>query len=284
MPCVPKGVHDFRHFFFLTFFWLSQIPKKNLITFGDLKMKKIATSIVVLFLFFNGYSQKDSVEVLFAYRITDYTVKLNDSVTIVQITLQDALPVSIKDKAIGILKHRYESGNIDTNLIGWGRCNLIKGDYYYFTIHKYSSEEPEQGDLLYTKCKTLPYYKSLLFDINTHAINLTTVYEDQFYHASELFQLNAQKEKALLDSMVADIRLTGTEMKKQMPGQNQLVKGGLFDGKKIFEAMETTSRKELEEFLKYVIARPVNYAGNTWKLSEIFATWAINKSPQVIAN
>ena len=247
-------------------------------------MKKIATSIVVLFLFTNGYSQKDSAEVLFAYRITDYTVKLNDSVTIVQVNLPEGWPVSIHDKQMAILKHRYENGAIDTTLVGWGRCNLIKGNYYYFTIHKYGVQEPKQGDLLYTKCKTLPYYKSVLFDINTHAINLTTVYENQFYHAAELFQLNAQKEKILLDSMVADIRFTGTEMKKQMPGQNQLVVGGLFDGKKVFEAMETTSRKELEEFLKYVIARPVKYAGNTWKLSEIFATWVINKSPQVTTN
>ena len=247
-------------------------------------MKKIATSIVVLFLFINGYAQKDSVDVMFAYRITDYTVALNDSVTIIQVNLPDAWPVSIHDKQIAILKHSYENGAIDTTVVGWGRCNLIKGNYYYFTIHKYGIQEPKQGDLLYTKCKTLPYYKSLLFNINTHAINLTSVYEDPFYHAAELFRLNAQKEKAILDSMVADIRFTGTEMKKLMPDQNQLVKGGLFDGKKIFEAMEATSKKELEEFLKYVIARPVNYAGNTWKLSEIFATWAINKSPQVIAN
>ena len=247
-------------------------------------MKKIATSIVILLLFINGYSQKDSVEVLFAYRITDYTVKLNDSVTIVQVNLPEGWPVSIHDKQMAILKHRYENGAIDTTLVGWGRCNLIKGNYYYFTIHKYGVQEPKQGDLLYTKCKTLPYYKSVLFDINTHAINLTTVYEDQFYYAAELFQLDAQKEKRVLDSMVADIRFTGTEMKKQMPGQNQLVVGGLFDGKKVFEAMETTSRKELEEFLKYVIARPVKYAGNTWKLSEIFATWVINKSPQVTTN
>ena len=247
-------------------------------------MKKIATSIVVLFLFINGYSQKDSVEVLFAYRITNYTVNLNDSITIVQVNKPGLLPVSINEKQIGILKHRYENGNLDTNLIGWGRCNLIKGDYYYFSIRKYSNEEPEEGDLLYTKCKALSFYKSLLFDVNTHAINLTTVYEAQFYDVAELFQLNAQKEKTLLDSMVADIRFTGTEMKKLMPGKNQLVVGGLFDGKKIFEAMETTTRKELEEFLKYVIARPVKYAGNTWKLSEIFATWVVSKSPQVITN
>ena len=247
-------------------------------------MKRTTTCLAVLFCSLNCFPQKDSVDVMFAYRITDYTVALNDSVTIVQVNLPDAWPVAIRDKQIAILKHSYENGAIDTTIVGWGRCNLIKGNYYYFTIHKYGTQEPKQGDLLYTKCKTLPYYKSVLFDINTHAINLTTVYEDQFYHAGELFQLDAQKEKILLDSMVADIRFTGTQMKKQMPGQNQLVVGGLFDGKKIFEAMETTSRKELEEFLKYIVARPVNYAGNTWKLSEIFATWIINKSPQAITN
>ena len=101
-------------------------------------MKKIATSIVVLFLFTNGYSQKDSAEVLFAYRITDYTVKLNDSVTIVQVNLPEGWPVSIHDKQMAILKHRYENGAIDTTLVGWGRCNLIKGNYYYFTINEIS--------------------------------------------------------------------------------------------------------------------------------------------------
>lgn len=247
-------------------------------------MKKATTNILVLFLFLSSFSQKDSVEVLFAYRITDYQVKLNDSVTVVQINLPDALPLSINDKQLGILKHRYLNGTLDTNLIGWGRCQLIKGSYYYFAINKYHEEEPEQGDLLYTKCKTPVYYKSLLFDINRHAINLTAVDESQFYHSAELFQLDQQKEKALFDSMVADIRFTGSTMKKQMPGQNQLVQGGLFNGKKLFDAMEIITRKELEEFFKYIVARPERYAGNTWKLSEIFATWMVSKSPQVIAN
>jgi hypothetical protein len=247
-------------------------------------MKKIATSIVVLFLVINGYSQKDSVEILFAYRITDYQVKLNDSVTVIQVNLPDALPLSINQKQLGILKHRYENGALDTTLLGWGRCHLIKGRYYYFSIHKYHDEEPEQGDLLYVKSKMPAYYNSPLFDINRHAINLTAVDEGQFYHAAELFQLDQQKEILLLDSMVADIRYTGIEMKKQMPEQNQLITGGIFDGKKLFDAMEMTTRNQLEEFLKYIVARPDNYAGNTWKLSEIFATWMISRSPQVIQN
>ena len=247
-------------------------------------MKKTTITTAVLFLFLNCLSQKDSVDVLFAFRITDYQVKLNDSVTVAQVNLPDGLPISIKKNQIGILKHRYVNGTLDTTLIGWGRCHLIKGSYYYFAIHKYHEEEPEQGDVLYTQCKTPAYYKSRLFDINRHAINLTAVDESQFYHSAEIFQLDQQKEKTLLDSMIADIKFTGTTMKKQMPEQNQKVEGGLFDGKKLFDAMEITTRIELEEFLKYIVARPERYAGNTWKLSEIYATWMINKTPQVIPN
>ena len=244
-------------------------------------MKRTATTLALLLLFFTGFSQKDSVEALFAYQITDYTVKLNDSVTIVQVNLPEAWPVSIRDKQMAILKHHYENGAFDTTLIGWGRCNLIKGDYYYFTITKYGLQEPKQGDLLYTKCKTAPYYRSVLFEINRHAINITDVYETQFYQSMDIFSLNQQKEKAILDSMVADIKFTGSAMKKQMPEKNQQVQGGMFNGKKLFDAMETATNIQLNEFLKYMVARPQNYAGNSWKLSEIFATWMISKSPQV---
>lgn len=247
-------------------------------------MKRTATTLALLLIFLAGFSQKDSVDVMFAYRITDYTVKLNDSVTIVQVNLPDAWPVSINEKQMGILKHRYENGALDTTVVGWGRCNLVKGDYYYFTIHKYGVQEPKQGDLLYTKCKMTPYYKSNLFEIRRHGIDLTDVYENQFYHAMDIFSLNAQKEKIILDSMVADIKFTGNAMKKQMPQQNFAITGGLFKGKKLFDAMELTTRKELEEFLKYMVARPQNYAGNTWKLSEVYATWINSNSPQVIEN
>jgi predicted phosphatase len=71
-------------------------------------------------------------------------------------------------------------------------------------------------------------------------------------------------------------------MKLQMPEQNQPVVGGLFDGKKLFDAMQAVTTTELNEFFKYIVVRPEKYAGNTWKLSEIFATWMVNKTPQVI--
>lgn len=247
-------------------------------------MRKIATTLTILLFCVRGYCQQDSVEVMFAHKITDYTVKLNDSVTIVQVNLPAAWPISIHDKQLGILKRPYENGALDTTTVGWGRCNLIKGDYYYFSIRKNGKQQPKQGDLLYTNCKTIPYYKSSLFDLLRHAIDLTNIYDNEFYDAIDIFSLNVQKEKTILDSMIADLRFTARTMKKQIPEQNQLVVGGLFNGKKLFYAMEITTRKELLEFLRYIAARPQNYAGNTWKLSEIYATWIISNSPQVIQN
>jgi hypothetical protein len=46
--------------------------------------------------------------------------------------------------------------------------------------------------------------------------------------------------------------------------------------------MQAVTRNELESFLKYVIARPKKYAGNKWKISELFATWATSGTPVVV--
>ena len=246
-------------------------------------MRRQILTTLLLFTFSSIFSQKDSVEAMFAFRITDYTVKLNDSVTIVQVALPEASPVSIKEKQLAILKHRYENGgSYDTSIIGWGRCQLIKSNYYYFPIHKFHEEEPQQGNLLYTKCKAPVKYTGLLFEIGRHAISLTKVDESQFYYAVDIFsEITVEKEKEILDSMVADIRYTGKAMLQQSPEMNQEIKGGIYSGKKLFVAMQEVKRSELEEFLKYMAVRPSKYAGNVWKVSEVFATWAVSDSPVV---
>jgi hypothetical protein len=71
-------------------------------------------------------------------------------------------------------------------------------------------------------------------------------------------------------------------MINQNDGQDQLISGGIYDGKKIFAAMQAISRSDVQKFLKYMTARPKKYAGNVWKISELFATWMINKTPVVI--
>ena len=230
-----------------------------------------------------GHAQKDSTEAYFTFRITDYTIKLDDSTTIVQIGVPDAWPLKISDKEFGVLKNRYQQGvEYDTNMIGFGRCHLIKDEWHYFAIHQYRKQVPKQGDLLVTKCKLPKLYTGLLFNLARYGISLTRVDEEQFYHSAEVFYMRPASEQEFLDSMIADIRYTGKAMLAQKNGQDQSIKGGLFNGKKLFATMQRVTREQLEKFLKYVAARPTKYAGNTWKLSEIFATWMVSKTPEVI--
>ena len=242
---------------------------------------------IFLLLFSNDkiFSQADTTELLFAFRINEYKVALNDTTTVVQVLLPDASPVIIKEKQLGVLKHRYESGTTyDTSLVGWGRCQLIKGQYYYFAIHHEKGIEPEQGNLLYTKIKVPLHYNGLLLGIGAHAVSLTKVDETQFYYAIDIFSMNKDRENEILDSMVADIQFTGKMMQQQSDSQDQTITGGMYDGKKLFVAMQMVKRDELIEFLKFIIARPGKYAGNLWKISETFATWMINATPQVVKN
>src|SRR5215216_4839759 len=103
---------------------------------------------VCLFVSLLSFSQSDSAKWIRGFPITEYMLDSSDSVKIIQVHLPAGLKIA--DKQIGLLKGIYRDKHSDTSIIGSGRCNLVKGDYYYFTInHKQSGREPREGDLLY---------------------------------------------------------------------------------------------------------------------------------------
>jgi hypothetical protein len=230
-------------------------------------------------------AQKDSIEKIVAFKITDYIKPLSDSSTVVQVFKPVSFPVSITDKQLGVLQHCYKNGTkVDTAMIGWGRCNLIKGDYYYFGIRLQKMQLASEGDLIYIKVKVPYVYDGLLLNVINHAIQFTNVSGDNFMNSNAIFTNTKKDEENILDSMLSDIRYTANAMFQQMPEQNQIIKEGIYKGQKLFTAMLFARRNELELFLKYVTARPKNYAGNTWKISETFATWIVGGTPTVVEN
>jgi hypothetical protein len=254
---------------------------------STLNKNTLRFTFLFLCIIFSTHTQalKDSADKMYAFKITGYINALTDSSTVVQVLKPASFPVSIKNNQLGLLFHCYKSGELlDTAMIGMGRCNLIKGEYYYFGIKLYKGQKPAEGDLLYLRVKAPYEYNGLLLNVMNHAISFTNVYGDNFMSNEAMFTNTKNDELKVLDSMVNDIRFTGRSMLQQMPGQNQTVKGGIYDGKKIFDAMQAVKRSELELFLKYVKARPKNYAGHSWKISEIFATWIDGATPTVIEN
>ena len=225
------------------------------------KKNNLRLPVIFLFLILNNQlkAQKDSIEKIFAFKITDYIKPLTDSTSAVQVFKSASFPVAINDKQLGVLNHCYKTGiKLDTAMIGWGRCNLIKGEYYYFGIRLKKMQQPAEGDLLYLQAKVAYVYDGLLLNVMNHALQFINVHGLPFMKSNAMFQ--------------------------QMPEQNQIIKDGIYKGEKLFTAMLFAKRSELELFLKYIIARPKNYAGNSWKISEIFATWIDGGTPTVVEN
>jgi hypothetical protein len=217
-----------------------------------------------------------------AFPITDYMVDLNDSIKLVQLQLPDA--VSIPEKKLGLLKGIYRSSQADTATIGAGRCQLIKGDYYYFAInHKKSGLQPRAGDLLYVMMDKPDVYTGLIPRLAAHYIGLKDVYEKPQYNRYAVFSYWKQDmEDRVIDTLVADIRFTGDYFLKNDPSMNVPIKSGSREGKLVLNTMISCTRKDVIDFLEYMIARPVVYAGTEWKASEVFATWLMEGAPRYV--
>lgn len=237
--------------------------------------------VLFSFLTICSYAQADTTNDVFALPITDYIVKANDTVTIVQVQMPDGY--SLKEKQVAVLQPNYSNGKDDTAAIGWGRCQLIKGDFYYFSIKTKSGvRQPLKNDLIYTRLYYNPMLKGYIYNLTKYAIYLNRVTEEAFYHFGTAWLLSERMENSLLDSMVADIKYTAAEMLKQNDGQDQEITTGPYKGQRIFAAMQKSTVADLKKFFDYVMARPKKYAGNSWKVSEVYATWMVSGAPTVI--
>ena len=246
-------------------------------------MKKLFFLSMFLLVRDNTFSQQDSTKGwVRAFPITDYMIDLTDSVKLIQIHLYEG--TSIKEKQVGLLKGIYRDRHSDTMTIGAGRCYLIKGEYYYFTVnYKQTGILPREGDLVYTFVEKPKVYKGQIIMLATYFIGLQSVYEERFFDRYFVFrEWTKQKEEALIDSLLADIHFTGNYFLENNPGMNVKVTGGRYDGEMVLTTMIKSTRKDLTDFLDYIIARPRLYAGKEWKISEIFATWLSAGAPSVI--
>ncbi|MEO7923792.1 MAG: hypothetical protein ABIR30_08935 [Chitinophagaceae bacterium] len=246
-------------------------------------MKRILL-IAAIFLFGECYAQPDTNKWLRAFPITDYMVDLNDSIKLVQVLLPDGL--SLPEKQLGLVRGVYNDSHADTVQKGFGRCNLIKGDYYYFTIgHNISGVSLKEGDLLYTFMDKTPVYYGNIPKLAAHFIGLVNVYEEPFYDRYSVFtRWTLDNEKAAIDSMVKDIQFTGNYFLQNDASMDKLITKGTFKGKKILSVMINCQPDEVKDFMNYVIARPRLYAGKKWKISEVFATWAVEGAPAVVSD
>lgn len=232
----------------------------------------------------NSFAQSDSAKWLRAFPITEYMVDLDDTTKIVQVEMPEG--IILKDKQPGIIYGVYRTAKDDAVEKGYGKCNLIKGQYYYFSIRNNKSGLAlQQGDLLYTMMEKTNIYYGRIAQLAGHFIRLQNVYSDPFYDRYILFsKWTANDEQKVIDSVIADIKFTGDYFINNDPSMNVFINGGDYKGKKVLDVMTQCGPADIENFIDYMIARPRLYAGKEWKISEIFATWLSEGAPAVIKN
>lgn len=229
-------------------------------------------------------AQSDTSRLLRAFPVTDYMVELNDSVKLVQVHLPD--DVSFREKQLGLIRGVYDGTVKDTGQKGYGRCQLIKGNYYYFAIYLSAAAKPiKQGDLLYTFMDDAGIHNGWVPRIASHFIRLQDVQGNPFYDRYAVFRYwTLENDKQQMDTMLRDIRYTGQYFLENEPSLNQPVTSGPYAGKLLLEVMKECREEDLVDFFQYILARPNLYAGQEWKLSEIFATWLSSGAPTVVKN
>lgn len=244
-------------------------------------MQKI-TLLILIILSQTGAAQTGPGKWIRAFPITNYTVDLNDSTKLVQVQMPAGL--SIADRQLGLLRGVYHESNIDTVQKGYGRCYLIKGDYYYFAIgHNTSGKAITEGDILYTFMDTTTIFYGQLPKLAAHYIELQDIYEKKLFDRYSIFnQWPPEDEKAAIDSMVKDIKFTGNYFIQNNSSMDKLITEGQFKSQKVLSVMANCQPAWVKDFIDYVIARPGLYAGKEWKTAEVFATWLAQGSPTVI--
>ncbi len=228
-----------------------------------------------------GWSQKDTTKNLRAFPITDYIVDLTDSFKLVQLEMPEGL--KIKDKQLGVVWGVYEGDRNNAVQKGYGRCHLVKGNYYYFSIGNNNSGLPlKKGDLIYTFMEPADVYQGYIPKLASHFIRLLDVYEQPFYDRYFVFtKWTKEDEKKIVDSMITDIKFTGKHFLENNPGMDVIIEEGIYKGKSTLKLMKECKTTDISNFFEYVIARPRLYAGKEWKLSEIFATCLSEGAPIV---
>lgn len=228
----------------------------------------------------------DTSKVVWAFPITSYILPLQKSATAVQVVTPPSIKFE-KDKQIGLLRGTAKGDNVDTGVKGWGKCHLIKGKYSYFGIKRDSSaKRPKEGDLIYTFIpKAGLSINAPLFPCAANAITFTTVQDTPFYLPADFLKpRTAAQDAALMRRMLDDVHYTASFFAAADTSKNLEIPGGSYRGQRVLEVMRASQENDLAAFLQFVAARPRRYAGNTWKLSETFATWILHGGPVIIAD
>ena len=135
-----------------------------------------------------------------------------------------------------------------------------------------------EQDLLELKARTpVLSNRSSLWSVARYNITLVDANDQAFIEYSSLYSgETSESDSSVLERMVEDIRRTAPAYADQATP----VEKGSFAGKSLQHAMENCDRTIIKNFLDSVVKNSRNLAGKRRKLSDVYASWARNGTPE----
>jgi len=162
--------------------------------------------------------------------------------------------------------------------IGQGVARIINDNNVELSATIYPGKKVRKGDMvIFLVPLEKPEKDTLFFKMARLDIGFTTISDSLFFQRDLMLIMPVIYEtNLLLTEMAEDVRRTGEAMTAQKNDQDREITKGFYKGQRLFALMMKATAEDVLKFIKYVYARPDKYKAHNWKISETFATWAIN--------
>jgi CHAT domain-containing protein/uncharacterized protein HemY len=250
-------------------------------------LKKSAMMVFILMVAYSAKAQTPKlVEKDFRFRVSQTYYGKGDSIYIfIYEGGKLGVKVGQQGKIFGV--HSTEKPQRSQKELGYSTIVRIMGDTVLAKVKLYNPATADdrviKGDYVNFVIK-LPQsnFSSIFRDLTLLQITFTDNYKDRVHTLNQvLFKDSKKLEDSLLGACVKHVKEV-YDLYKDDKGQGVLfnkLTEGRYKGKNCMDVMGKATNADIMSFLKFVRSYPGKYMGNTYKISETFATWIINNAP-----
>ena len=170
-----------------------------------------------------------------------------------------------------------ETRPLEDNLIGMANVHRIESHRTIITPFFKTGSSPRIGERILVDLPIRlpnPYYRSMTHLLASNALTMMDIAGNILLDFDSFEDDGLYIEFIILSVFQDDLVKTALEMRGQM--DNIEIKGGRYNGKRLFDTMTAVTLDDLEDFIGFMNAYPGNYMGYGHVFSEMFALWAVN--------
>jgi CHAT domain-containing protein/Tfp pilus assembly protein PilF len=237
--------------------------------------------LLIFALFFELYSFAQQQTTRFYFPIS--TLERGEGVVNVLISQGSKIGLSENDPCIVWGLHYSDFPSHNETDLGEGYLYSLNDTAAVAIVEEYDTASVKRiykGDMLAFDLPLKDNYQGIFYNLIAYHIYLNDQYNGPIYDFDQVyFDYSPELERALIDSMVMDIRTLADWLVDNI--DDQPITEGRYSGSMMIPVMQSATAQGLQDFLWYVNEYPAKYMGKEWKLGETYATWLINGAPLV---